>query len=527
MISANWGKEPRRKYSSEDMKSISSFFENMTKSSPESYYIDNITWNDLDMDNIFKKLNSTMSSVGEEYLYYLLRKPEFSSQVLEERERIIEFFRNNKTAREKLMYLLAKLGKVRSINITDYFYEENPKKSSKAIYYRLLAIMAGISTILAFIKPDIGIPLFILSFITNITIYYKTKTEIGIRLQSLSYILNMLNTAKSISLSEIEEISEACEKLSLSYNRAKNIGKKSYNLFYSSSDPLMEYIKIAFLSEIIQYETLFNSIYKHREDLISIYHIIGMLDSCIAIASYRNRLPQYAVPVLQSSKKNPNIHIYFKDLYHPLIKDPVANSLSTSTPVLITGSNASGKSTFLKTIAINAIFAQTIHTCLAAEYSSSFFKIYTSMALKDSIENGESYYIAEIKSLKRIIDSINSEMPLLCFVDEVLRGTNTIERIAASSQILYYISKCNCLCIAATHDLELTYILESHFLNYHFQEKITDNEIKFDYKLYEGRSNSRNAIKLLKFFGYDNSIVQSAEQKALDFNSHGKWSRLN
>ena len=149
------------------------------------------------------------------------------------------------------------------------------------------------------------------------------------------------------------------------------------------------------------------------------------------------------------------------------------------------------------------------------------------MALKDSIENGESYYIAEIKSLKRIIDSINSEMPLLCFVDEVLRGTNTIERIAASSQILYYISKCNCLCIAATHDLELTYILESHFLNYHFQEKITDNEIKFDYKLYEGRSNSRNAIKLLKFFGYDNSIVQSAEQKALDFNSHGKWSRLN
>lgn len=104
--------------------------------------------------------------------------------------------------------------------------------------------------------------------------------------------------------------------------------------------------------------------------------------------------------------------------------------------VLLTGSNASGKSTFLKTVAVNGILAQTIHTCLADRYASCFYQMYTSMALRDDLQSQESYYIVEIKSLKRILDHVGEEVPMICFVDEVLRGTNTVERIAASSQIL-------------------------------------------------------------------------------------------
>jgi DNA mismatch repair ATPase MutS len=152
--------------------------------------------------------------------------------------------------------------------------------------------------------------------------------------------------------------------------------------------------------------------------------------------------------------------------------------------------------------------------------------VFSSMALKDSIQNNESYYIAEIKSLKRILDSLNSETPCLCVIDEVLRGTNTIERISASSQVLKFLSDNNCISVTATHDIELTHILEDYYENYHFQEKISDSEVVFDYKIYEGRSTSRNAIKLLKLLGYSNLIVDQAEERARNFAGTGKWGKL-
>ena len=95
--------------------------------------------------------------------------------------------------------------------------------------------------------------------------------------------------------------------------------------------------------------------------------------------------------------------------------------------VFVLGHSGAGKSTFLKMVAVNAVLAQTIHTCTAESYHAPVFRIFSSMALRDSIENGESYYIVEIRSLKRILDVAEErKSPVLCFVDEVLRGTNTV-----------------------------------------------------------------------------------------------------
>lgn len=153
--------------------------------------------------------------------------------------------------------------------------------------------------------------------------------------------------------------------------------------------------------------------------------------------------------------------------------------------------------------------------------------VFSSMALKDNLLANESYFIVEIKSLRRILNSLREDIPCLCFVDEVLRGTNTVERIAASSEILYHLSRNNCICIAATHDIELASILSNYFDNYHFEERLTDNEIVFDYKIYPGKSNTRNAIKLLKLMGYDKSIVDSAEERSLKYLEEGNWSTIN
>ena len=189
------------------------------------------------------------------------------------------------------------------------------------------------------------------------------------------------------------------------------------------------------------------------------------------------------------------------------------------------GENGAGKSTFLKTIAINALLSQTIYTSTSKEYNAPFYRIYSSMALRDDLNAQNSYYIVEIKSLKRILDAVDKDdkRPVLCFVDEVLRGTNTVERIAASSEILKSLRYKNVLVFAATHDIELTYLLEKYYDNYHFQEKVTDDEVIFDFKLYSGPATTRNAIKLLKTIGYNSDIINAAENSARYFLENGKW----
>ena len=102
-------------------------------------------------------------------------------------------------------------------------------------------------------------------------------------------------------------------------------------------------------------------------------------------------------------------------------------------------------------------------------------------------------------------------------------GTNTLERIAASSQILNSFAKSGAMCFAATHDIELTHILEKEFSNYHFQEQVEDNLVLFDYLLYRGRAVSRNAIKLLGIMGYSQDIIDRADQAANYFLEHGEW----
>jgi len=144
------------------------------------------------------------------------------------------------------------------------------------------------------------------------------------------------------------------------------------------------------------------------------------------------------------------------------------------------------------------------------------------MSLQDDPVNGDSYYMVEIKSVKRILDQAKQKdsRPVLCFVDEVLRGTNTVERIAASTQIMKMLARGRTLCFAATHDGELTRLLEKEYDNYHFEERIEGNDIFFPYQLMKGPAVSRNAIALLKMLGYDEKITAQAEALAQHLERH-------
>lgn len=249
---------------------------------------------------------------------------------------------------------------------------------------------------------------------------------------------------------------------------------------------------------------------------------MGYLEFIIAIGCFRQSLSAYCVPEF---KGKGNGRIAANNLYHPLLVNPVKNSFSCEKGMLLTGSNASGKSTFLKTVAINEVLAQSVNTVLADSFESDYFRIYSSMALQDSLETGDSYYMVEIKALKRILDAASKqeENPILCFVDEVLRGTNTVERIAASWQILKHLEGDKITCFAATHDIELTHLLEGVYDNYHFEEDVIGDDIVFPYLLLEGRATTRNAIKLLSIIGFEKEIIEHADEKANQFLETGKW----
>src|SRR5699024_17277 len=123
------------------------------------------------------------------------------------------------------------------------------------------------------------------------------------------------------------------------------------------------------------------------------------------------------------------------------------------------------------------------------------------------------YFVTEIKSLRRILEAVRRG-PCACFVDEILRGTNTPERLAASTAVLRWLHGPDCLCAAATHDLELTRILREEYACFHFRERLENGEILFDYRLYPGPSRTRNAIGLLRVMGLDADIVDEAERLA-------------
>lgn len=520
-IIEDYGKEIDLKEVNIKMNSVSSYFRNKN----EKNIIDDITWNDLNMDDILKKINNTQSTAGSEILYDMLRNPLYNQQDLDKRNNVIEYFRKNEAKRKEVQYILGKLGISDDLYTTNCLYNEIDISGNKLFKYRLLAIAPIISLCLIFFSGYFII-LFILSIIFNIYISQNNK-KYHYNTEGFTYVLSVVKSANKIKSLKIDEIEKNLYNIDSDLEEVKNIRKKyikqDVNSAIADVNVFSEYIKMIFLTDLITYEKVKNTVVRKSENLKLIYEFVGTIDALIGVASFRDSLKYYSLPqLIKSNRKEENL-LEFTEIYHPLILHPVTNSGSFCNSILLTGSNASGKSTFIKTVAINAILAQTIYTCCAKDYKSSYFNICTSMALKDDIFSNESYYIVEIKSLKRIIDSINDNIPCLCFVDEILRGTNTVERVASSCEVLKYLGDRNCICFAATHDIELTHLLDDNFENYHFEEIITDKDIKFDYKLYKGRAQTRNAIKLLAFMKYDDSIVLNADKRAKLFLETGKW----
>lgn len=524
----NYQKLGKKNYSSDRFEKLNSYY---LKHSSEGQ-LDDITWNDLGMDEIFMRINYTLSASGEEYLYYQLRTPSLSLEEMQHFEALLQYFDTHPDQRVRFQYCMKKLGYTGKYSLYDYIDNLDYLGERSNIKHWIADALFLLCIPMLWVNFTFGILGLVIIMLYNIISYFKDKSEIEPYITSFAYILRLMENCEKIQKLGMDGCEKEITEIREHLKGLKAISRNSFWVMFdsktsmSSGDILsgiIDYIKMIFHIDIIKFNQMLKHLRGHMDDVDALISKVGYLETVIAVWIFRQTLDNgWCVPELAEDDIGCRLEV--QEGYHPLLASPVKNSIATDKGILLTGSNASGKSTFLKMIAINAVLSQSIHTCTAGKYKAPFYHIYTSMALRDDISGGESYYIVEIKALKRILDYAETNGgKVLCFVDEVLRGTNTVERIAASTQILKTLGNKGILCFAATHDIELTELLKDRFYNYHFEEDIVDGDIRFNYILQVGKATTRNAIKLLQLLGYEDSIIECAAKQAAEFMNSGEW----
>lgn len=426
------GRLAQKEYAPERFARIGSYF--LRHSSP--LQLDDITWNDLGMDEIFMRMNYTLSASGEEYLYYTLRTLQKEEGELLHLEEVVRFFGDHPDERVKVQLQMNKLGYTGKFSLydyldnLDYLGERSNRKSliQDLLFIPLIALL--------WVNFSIGVMGLVMLMVYNITTYFKEKGEIDPYITSFAYIMRLLDVCDELEKIKLPVCGKEQERLRMHRKEMQAMRRNSFWVMDPGRgqasgnilEAILDYVRMVFHVDLLKFNSMLKHLRNHIEDVDALIGTAGYLETAIAIGIFRNSLTEgYCLP--EFADRN---GICMENGYHPLIAQPVKNGIHTEQGVLLTGSNASGKSTFLKTVAVNAVFAQTIHTCMADRFQSSLYQVYSSMALRDDLGAGESYYIVEIKALKRILDAAKEGKRVLCFVDEVLRGTNTVERIAAS-----------------------------------------------------------------------------------------------
>lgn len=464
----------------------------------EQSFIDDKTWSDLNMDTLFHKINFNFTAIGEMRLYATLRGMFKVNQTS-----LINKFKDNKVFRLNVSYILSKIGK----NVYPLFPDQMlPTKRNILLMFCPLLPFIGFAFI--FLIPSKGILICLTFMILNAILSFKLKKSYDQDLKSIFYTANVIK--QSQALSKIE----STPAISVDFTHFKASRRFSGLLARVESQDMASsiimFIKLVFMIDYVLFHLIQRSYFKYQEEVMTCYDYISILDNHYSIAMYQHTLTHYCYP-----KINHNINgLQMKSIIHPLLdeENAIANTIDISNHILLTGSNASGKSTFMKAVALNLILAQSIQTATAHSFIYQPGYVMTSMANADDVLSGDSYFMSELKSIRRLFNTHQCNK-IYCFIDEIFKGTNTTERIAASESVLSYLDNQKAYqVIAATHDVELSTLLENTYNNYHFNESIQENSIFFDYKIKPGKANTRNAIELLRITQFPIDIYQRAQQ---------------
>ena len=246
---------------------------------------------------------------------------------------------------------------------------------------------------------------------------------------------------------------------------------------------------------------------RNKQIITDWFDALGKLEAISSLSTLSFNHPEWCFPEL----KKEHFSIQGNEIGHPLInKNKRVNNFikmdESGELVLITGSNMAGKSTYLRSIGINVVLTMMGSAVCAKSFSLSPVQLITSMRIADNLEENTSTFYAELKKLKAVIDRVNNNEKVFILLDEILRGTNSLDRHTGSVALTKQLIKHKAAGIIATHDVELAKLKEAYpnnILNYHFDAQVSNEELYFDYELKEGICSSINASILMKKIGIE------------------------
>jgi hypothetical protein len=472
--------------------------------------------NDIDFIELFAFIDRTVSRVGQQYLFRRLLFPERTISKLETFDKLVEWYGSQPKVREQTQLQLNRLTERSAYHVANLFQPGHIGETKWLLppWLSLVALalccVATYWTAVAFLL--IPVPLAI-----NMVMHYWNKRNTFHLFRSMPQLIVLIGVTdklveeyKKHKVPGIDIVAVDSWVKQLAGLRRKvslvEFSQDSFNGDVNAIGSLLgEFVKGALLVEVYTYNSIAKEIDSKYHAIEAVFDFVGRVDSAIAVASVRAGKLKTCRPTLRS-----DIALSVNGMVHPLVNNCTANSIDVAgRGVLITGSNMAGKTTFLRTLVTNALLGQTIYTCFASAFSSPTLNLSTYIRIEDDLMSGSSYFFREVAIIKEMVAASESGNNLFV-LDELFKGTNTVERIAAAKAVLTYLHSRNNIVIISTHDLELVDLLDGTFDLYHFTETIEGEELRFDHKLKPGPLTTRNAVKILKISGYPAEITDDA-----------------
>lgn len=518
MIRSSWGQQIQI---SRDLNYIKNYAEIVND--PVIFQLSEQTLADIDIENIFPVVDRTTSKVGQQFLYYKLLHPFTQTESLPEFKAQINFFSEAEVTREKIQIDLLALNKPEAYFIASFLGKKNIGEEKNVGLFDLLRVLTLVILLLAIKIPGLLIFLiFVLAI--NLFLHFRHQNQFSDVIKSFSQLNILFGTAEKIAESTLPFDTESIKEKLKRFHRFR----RNSNLmnFRSMSDDLSSLlllpillIKVLFLIDVRLFYACREELYANTRSLKEIFDFVGSVDFTISICSlkadehYVTCSPEF----LPAEKKLSAVEIY-----HPLIENCVTNSININgKSIFITGSNMSGKSTFLRSVLINSILAQTLNTCFAEAYNTPLLQQFSSIKISDDLQQAKSFYYKEVNVIFKMIEQSRNETQNIFIIDEIFKGTNTIERISLAKATLEYLNAGNNIVIASSHDLELLDLLNDKFERYYFGETVNENKLNFSHKIKEGAFASKNAIKIVEIEGYPAELVENAYDTSKIFKSLG------
>lgn len=486
--------------------------------------LDDRTWQDLGGVAVFDQVDRTLTAPGEQILYAHLRCPVLTPDALTERCRLQQALAgaSSETTGE-LRRVLSDLGGKDGEFLAELLWREDPRPKLTGWHYRLgpLAVLASLAVALAG-APAVGLVWLFFAFVVNVGLHNRARRLSEGDLQSLRYLGRLLRAGRRLlPLLGAPGLSTEQNSVRAAINGSRwlrlRLGVQSL-LGQGLVDDLFGTFNVLLLTEARTYLRVWREILRLRTELRGLFVAVGRLDVAQSVLALRAEAPWCQVELDQGP---PRLEVV--DLVHPLLDSGVPNSLLVERGgLVITGSNMSGKSTFLRALGLGVVLAQGIGVVPARRYRARFFVVRSVMAAADDLAARKSYYLDEALAVLRLMEQTALAQPRLCLIDEPFRGTNSAERIAAGVSVARHLVGQDHVVMLATHDLQLAALLGDLVQAAHFDDEALPGGLRFDHRLRPGLATRTNALDVLAQVGYPATVVAESRRLTAQLRAGGQ-----